>query len=316
MSFAGGAWEEEPLTQRTADHRALVPIDPPYDLAATLGPHRRGPGDPTMRLDRGVAWRATRTPEGAATIRVERVTRGLEVEAWGPGSDWALAAAPKLLGADDDPAALRLDRPLLPELGRRFAGIRLGRTGAVLEALVPAIIEQKVTGAQAQGGYRRLVRAHGSPAPGPVDLLLPPEPSVLATLPYFAYHPFGIERRRAETVRRVASIADRLEAIVGMPLPEAYERLLAVPGIGPWTAAEVAARALGDPDAVSVGDFHLRHVVAWALAGEPRGTDDRMLELLEPYRGQRGRLVRLLEASGLRPPARGPRMAPRRIERD
>jgi 3-methyladenine DNA glycosylase/8-oxoguanine DNA glycosylase len=89
----------------------------------------------------------------------------------------------------------------------------------------------------------------------------------------------------------------------------AAARLRAYPGIGPWTAAEVTLRALGDPDAVSVGDFHLPNVVAFALAGEPRGDDARMLELLEPWRGHRARVVRLLEASGIEAPKFGPRYA-------
>jgi 3-methyladenine DNA glycosylase/8-oxoguanine DNA glycosylase len=115
-------------------------------------------------------------------------------------------------------------------------------------------------------------------------------------------------------IRAVASRASVFERLVNLPLGEAYARLLAVPGIGPWTAAEVGVRALGDIDAVSIGDFHLPHLVAWALAGEPRATDARMLELLEPYRGRRALVVRLLELSGVRAPRYGPRLAPRRIE--
>ena len=99
-----------------------------------------------------------------------------------------------------------------------------------------------------------------------------------------------------------------------LPLPEALRPALAVPGIGPWTAAEVAVRALGDDDAVSVGDFHIPNLVAWALAGEPRADDTRMLELLEPYRGRRALVVRLLELGGSMAPRRGPRLSPRRIE--
>jgi 3-methyladenine DNA glycosylase/8-oxoguanine DNA glycosylase len=94
----------------------------------------------------------------------------------------------------------------------------------------------------------------------------------------------------------------------------AYAALQAFPGIGPWTAAEVGLRAFGDPDAVSIGDFHLPNMVAFALAGEPRGTDERMLELLEPYRGHRGRVIRLLELGGTAAPRYGPRVSPRRID--
>ena len=137
---------------------------------------------------------------------------------------------------------------------------------------------------------------------------MPPGPAALAATPYWVFHRFGVERRRAETVRRVAAVAPRLEEAVELPAVAAHRRLRAVPGVGGWTAAEVAIVALGDADAVSVGDFHLPNQVSWALTGEPRGDDDRMLELLEPYRGHRGRVIRLLEAGGITAPRFGPRM--------
>jgi 3-methyladenine DNA glycosylase/8-oxoguanine DNA glycosylase len=206
--------------------------------------------------------------------------------------------------------------PLVARLARRDTGLRIPRTTAVVESLVPAILEQKVTGEEARRALTGLIRVHGEAAPGPPDwrLRLPPTPVTLAALPYYAYHPFGIERRRAELIRAVASRPSWFEAIVDLPIDAAYARLTAVPGIGPWTAAEVGVRALGDADAVSVGDLHLPNLVAYALAGEPRGDDARMLELLEPYRGQRALVMRLLESSGIRPPRYGPRLAPRRIE--
>jgi 3-methyladenine DNA glycosylase/8-oxoguanine DNA glycosylase len=292
----------------------IVPVDGPLDLRRTLAVHQRGPGDPTMRVVAGRIVRATRTADGPATVALRLVAGGLEAEAWGPGADRVLDAVPALIGVDDDRSGFESRRhPLVAELDRHQLGIRIGRTGAVVEALVPAILEQKVTGTEAWRGLRGLVRGWGEPAPGPFGLRLLPEPSVLAAIPYHAFHPIGVERRRADLVRRVADRAARFEEILGLPRDAAYARLTALPGLGPWTAAEVMLRAAGDADAVSVGDFHLPNLVAFALAGEIRGTNERMLELLEPWRGHRARVIRLLETSGLRPPAFGPRYAPRSI---
>lgn len=291
-----------------------IGLDRPIDLHLTLGHLRHGAGDPTIRFEAGRVWRATRTPAGPATVALTDLGDAIRVHAWGPGAEWAVDAAPALVGVTDDPDLLVPRHRLVRELARRMAGLRIGRTGAVMEALVPAIVEQKVTGSEARRAYRALVRAHGEPAPGPVRLLLAPAPATLAALPYHSFHPLGLERRRADTIRRAAARAARLEEATGLPLEDAYRRLTALPGIGPWTAAEVGRAAFGDPDAVGVGDFHLPDLVSWALAGEPRGDDARMLELLEPYRGQRGRVVRLLEAAGIRPPRYGPPMSPRRIE--
>jgi 3-methyladenine DNA glycosylase/8-oxoguanine DNA glycosylase len=294
--------------------RRTLTLDTPLDLRRTLGIHLRGSGDPTMRMAAGQVIRTTRAAEGPATIEV--MVRGdrLTAEAWGTGADYLLDTLPSLVGLDDDRAGFAPRRhPLVAELDRRLPGIRLGRTRAVFESLMPAILEQKVTGTEAWRGFRGLVRRWGEPAPGPFGLRLPPPADVVAAIPYHELHPMGIERRRADLLRRVAARADRFEEIVTMPRQDAYRRLRAMPGIGPWTAAEVALRALGDADAVSVGDFHLPNLVAFCLSGEIRGDDTRMLELLEPWRGHRARVVRLLELSGLRPPAFGPRYAPRSI---
>jgi 3-methyladenine DNA glycosylase/8-oxoguanine DNA glycosylase len=291
-----------------------LPIDGPLDLRRTVGIHLRGNGDPTMKLIAGRIVRATRTADGPATVALHQVGQRIEAEAWGPGADRILDAVPSLVGLDDDRTGFETrHHPLVAELDRRHRGVRLGRTGAVLESLVPAILEQKVTGTEAWRGLRGLVRGWGEPAPGPFGLWLLPSPAVLAAIPYHAFHPIGVERRRADLVRRVADRAIRFEEVLGLSRDAAYARLTALPGIGPWTAAEVMLRAAGDADAVSVGDFHLPNLVAFALAGEIRGTDARMLELLEPWRGHRARVIRLLETSGLRPPAFGPRYAPRSI---
>lgn len=287
-------------------------LDRPLDLELTLGPHLRGLHDPAMRLAAGHVVRATRTPDGPATVELRIRGRRLEATAWGPGAEQALAGVPSLVGLTDEEPFRPTDR-LVAELFRRHPGLRIGRTGAVLEALIPAILEQKVTGAQARRGYRGLIAVWGEAAPGPYGLRLLPPPETIARIPYHALHPFDVERRRADLVRVVASRARRFEEIVDLPLPDAYRRLTALHGLGPWTAAEVAVRALGDTDAVSVGDFHLANLVSFAFTGERRGDDARMLELLEPFRPHRARVVRLLEVSGLFPPPRGPRMPHRSI---
>jgi 3-methyladenine DNA glycosylase/8-oxoguanine DNA glycosylase len=296
----------------------MIPLGFPLDLSLTLWRLSHGAADPTTRLSRAEAWRATRTPEGPASLHLSVGARGVEAEAWGEGAYHALEHLPELLGLDDDPSRLVSAPGVVGTLARRLPGLRIGRTGAVLEALVPAVLEQKVPGVLARRAHARMTHALGEPAPGPagrMGMALPPASWRLADLPYFAFHRFGIERRRAETIRSVASGAARLEEAANLPPRSAARLLTAFRGVGPWTAAEVVATALGDPDAVSVGDFHIPHLVAWNLAGEPRATDSRMLELLEPYRGQRGRVIRLLEAGGSRPPRYGPRLEARSIAR-
>ena len=300
------------LTATDAEPEGSVVIDLPaaLDLRRTIAPLLRGSGDPTMRFDLGGAWLALRTPDGGATLRLVQRPEGLRASAWGQGAGRALCGVPDLVGLRVDPSRLVPHDPRVAELVHRFPGLRLGRTLRAWDALLPAILEQKVTGREAWRAYRALVRTVSEPAPGPAGLYLPPKAEAIAELPYFALHPLGVERRRADVVRRAASL---LAAHPAWSPDEQRRRLGAIPGIGPWTIAEVSRNAWGDPDAVSVGDYHLPSLVAWFFTGERRADDARMLELLEPYRGQRGRVQRLIEVAGRFPPRRGPRMAPRTI---
>ena len=315
----GPRWRSALMLRIVAPPAAVrrLRLSRPLDLRLTLWPLRRGATDPTIRLTADATWRATRTPLGPGTERLA-VDRGdtLHIQAWGPGAEWLAEWAPALVGEHDDDSDFRPEHPLIRDLWRLHPGLRIPRSGAVFEAAMGSILEQMVPGAEAWQGWRALVRDLGEPAPGPqAGLFVAPDPALLAATPYHAFHRHGIARRRAETIRRAAAHAARLEEALDMPLDAARNRLCALPGMGAWTAAEVAMVALGDPDAVSVGDYHLPHVVAWALAGERHGSDERMLELLEPYRGHRARVLRLLLTSGATPPRRGPRLPLRNVAR-
>ena len=295
------------------DATARLPLSFPLDLELTLGGLQRGPADPTIRFDANQVWRAARTPDGPATMRLAHVGAGLTADAWGAGAGWMVRHAESLLGFEDHPETFAPANQLLADIHRHHPGLRLGRTGLVFEALLPTILEQKVPGVEAWASYARLVRTLGEPAPGNSGLLLSPTPRRLLATPYWAVHRFGIERRRFAVIQAAASRAAALERMVTLPPALARKHLMSLPGIGPWSAAEVSVVALGDSDAVSLGDYHLPHQVAWALAGEPRGTEARMLELLAPYRGHRARVIRLLTLGGIQAPRFGPRMRLRRI---
>ncbi|GAA1918861.1 DNA-3-methyladenine glycosylase family protein [Nocardioides hwasunensis] len=293
--------------------RTWVP-DWPCAVGQVLRPQRRGAGDPTQRhLDDGRIWRAMRTPTGPASLCVQaRPTSGdVLARAWGPGAEWALDRLPALLGADDDPSGFVAHHPQVAEGLKRHRHWRLGGTGLVMESLVPSILEQKVTGKQAFGSFRELVRRHGEPAPGPVAalrLMLQPTPDVIAAIPSWEWLRLGVQPAQSRTMVTACRLGASLERITQVSHEEADRRLRSIRGIGVWTSAEVRMRALGDVDAVSFGDYHLANWVGWALVGHDI-TDEEMGELLEPYRPQRGRAAAMAIAGGPSRPRRGPRMS-------
>jgi 3-methyladenine DNA glycosylase/8-oxoguanine DNA glycosylase len=295
-----------------------------YDFGRTVNGIALIKGDPTVACTATDAWFATRTPDGPGTLRLARDGGALVATAFGPGRDWLLDRADAIAGLRDDVtdfAEVATRHPLVRRLAREHSGLRFAATGRVFHHLVPAILGQKVTGKEAHSAYVRLLR-HFTTEPAPVPasgagpsrpLRLPPDPAAVAASPYWLFHPFGIEQKRADALRRTAARAGALER--SADAADATVRLTSLPGIGPWTAAEVVRVAFGDPDAVSVGDYHLKNIVAYALAGEPRADDARMLELLEPFAGHRGRVCQLLAAAGISAPRYGPRMPLRSFAR-
>jgi 3-methyladenine DNA glycosylase/8-oxoguanine DNA glycosylase len=290
---------------------------PPFalDLAGVLAPLRRGRGDPTWRsaTDGGAIWRVGTTPDGPATTRLHRRADGTVVTtAWGPGAQRALDGLPALLGADDNREAFVAHHPMVADVAQRLPGLRLGATGRVWDVLVPAVLEQKVTGVEARRSWRELCWRFGDPAPGPAPagMRVPPSPAQLRAVPDWEWHRAGVDSARRRAILASAAVAHRLESACELGGERGRELLRRVPGIGVWTAAEVAQRAWGDPDAVSVGDFHIPTIVGWALLGRPLD-DAGMLAVLAPYAPHRHRAVRYVEVSGFRRPRFGPRFSPR-----
>ncbi|MEZ0494416.1 DNA-3-methyladenine glycosylase [Kineococcus sp. TBRC 1896] len=285
----------------------------PVPVAAMLRPLRRGGGDPTFRQDPdGSVWRATRTPDGPVVLRVRAhpADASVHAQAWGPGADRALGGVPELLGAADETWAEFVPRPehtVLVESWRAHRHWRVGRTGAVFEALSASALEQVVTSVEAFAAWRRLVSRFGEPAPGPVGLLLPPTPQQWSRVPSWEWLQAGVELRRRKVTILAASRAAGLERTLAMPPDEADRALRSLPGVGVWTSAEVRQRAHGHADAFSFGDYHVAKDVSWALTGEVLD-DAGCAEVVECYRGHRFRVQRLLEFAGARRPRRGPRM--------
>ncbi|HUN37574.1 MAG TPA: DNA-3-methyladenine glycosylase 2 family protein [Trebonia sp.] len=301
----------------------------PLDVRRILSVQGRGRGDPTYRLDAaGAIWRTSLTPLGPATLRVtsEATAVGgtrILARAWGPGTAWILDALPGCLGLDDDVSGFDPgDHPLIRDSARRNPGLRIGHSGRLLEALVPAILEQKVVILEAHRAWKILLWKHGTPPPGPAPagMRVFPAPSVWRRIPSWDWHRAGVEGVRAETIIRAVTVAGSLERLTEASHADADRKLRTINGIGVWTSAEARQRACGDPDAVSVGDAHLSNIVGFALAGRDRTDDAGMLELLKPYAGQRYRVTRLIGLSTVRtpgviprrnaggPPRRGPRM--------
>jgi 3-methyladenine DNA glycosylase/8-oxoguanine DNA glycosylase len=267
----------------------------------TLSPQRRGPGDPCYQLVDGAIWKTSLMPSGPVAARIERSALStVGCEAWGEGATEFVERLPAMLGAHDDATGFAPDEPTIAAAYRRVPHLRLGRTDRVMEALVPAVLEQRVAGADAFRAWRLLVTKFGAPAPGPAPerMRIPPPADVWRRIPSWEFHRANVDPGRARTIVTCAQRADSLERLATRPPEQARTALMSLPGVGEWTAAETAQRAFGDADALSVGDYHLAKLVGWTLLGHPID-DPAMVELLEPMRPHRHRAVRLLEVSGL-----------------
>lgn len=284
-----------------------VNTPPSYDFFESTRLLRTGGGDPTLRRENDGLWRCAWVEGEAVTVRVRVTGDGvLTVDAYGDGAPVAQSVLPLWLGLADTDDEMPSHR-LLDRLRKAHAGLMLANAANVYESLLVTILQQRVTWNEAAFAWRRLCEALGEPAPGPAGLTLPPTPRALGRTSISQLMRFGMARAQAKTLLDVAFAASRLEKARILPTGEAMALLQCIPGIGPWTAASALGMRLGRPDPIILKDLHLPNTVCWALAGEARGTDERMIELLSPFAGQAFRVVRLLMAARIVAPRRGPR---------
>ncbi|MEM6929367.1 MAG: DNA-3-methyladenine glycosylase 2 family protein [Myxococcota bacterium] len=291
------------------DAEASLPRPPDHDLFATVRFLRIGRRDPTMRLTDSELVRTMRTPDGPATLFVRAIGDRFAVKAFGPAAQRAVDAAPALLGLEDDPSAFAPSHRRLARMLAEQGPVYMPRVDAWVESLVPIVLQQLVTFAEAASGWLRLVSRFGETAPGPLPLKLFPDPKRLVRQPVHVWRQLGVGSKRAATIVRICERAGRIEALREQRLDVVREKLTSLRGIGPWTVESFCGMCLGDADALAPGDIHLPNDVAWALAGEARADDARMFELLEPFRPHRWRVIRLLYHAGFTAPRRGPKRA-------
>ncbi len=293
--------------------RQRLRVSPRYHLGRTLGGLRMGATDPSFRMaGRALAF-AMRTAEGPVTVEVGHKPGSLDIRLWGPGSGWIEPRLAGLVGLDDTPEDFQPTHPVVRDLWQRFHGTRLPRKPRIFDRVVQVVALQLIKSSEGYRAWKRIVWEFGEPAPGPQGLTLPPAPEVLADQSDAAFVAHGLPHKQARTLIRVSEAAQQLETAAEQGVPYLTEAMLSIRGVGPWTVGYVCGTAMGDADAVLPYDYNLPKAVGSVLAGERGADDDRMFELLEPFRGHRFRIVKLVWQSGVKK-RQGPRRPNRPIE--
>ncbi len=283
---------------------------PALDLIETLRYQRVGPYDPCGIFDaraRRFAL-AYRSAEGPVTLSlIQRGPTTIEAEAWGDGAARALEDAPAICGVGDDPDSFVPTHEGMRVLSRRFRKMRMPRVPWLMESLIATVLQQRVAFVEAAKSWQVLARERGEPAPGPLGLVLFPSDRALAEIPTWAYREMLVDRKRELAIRALLDHRREIDAVHAQTHDEVRASLSAIPGIGPWTIETFLGQSRGDADAVPILDYWMPHMIGFALAGEARSDDARMLELLAPFRPHRYRVIRLLGAAGFGAQRRGPR---------
>jgi len=298
----GRRYKREPAAQAI---RLRLPCRQPFNPASVLDflGLRALPG--VEALD-GVSYtRSLRLPHGHGIVTLRAPEHGAEAgDSAGPAyvegelilSDLrdlqtAVARCRQLLDLDADPVAiweaLRGD-PLLGALVGRDPGRRVPGAADGFELAVRAVIGQQVSVPGARTVAGRLVLAAGDPLPAPLGAVthLFPTPAALVELAEHDPGAFSVPAGRRRALVALARAVDTGAVVIdpGADPDELRRSLVALPGIGPWTAEYVAMRALRDPDAFMPTDLGIRRgAVALGLPDDPAHLRD-MTEHWRPWR--------------------------------
>jgi AraC family transcriptional regulator, regulatory protein of adaptative response / DNA-3-methyladenine glycosylase II len=228
--------------------------------------------------------RALRLPHGAATVMLtplpEYVAATLhlaDVRDLAP----AVARCRRLLDLDSDPVAadaVLADDPALTELVLKEPGVRAPRAVDGFEIAVRAIVNQQISVAGAMTVLGRIVRYGRDPETSDPEVLTPfPAAAAVAEMPDEV---FAMPAKRKATIKTLAAAIASGDLVLdaGVDRIAAEASLRAIPGIGEWTAAYIAMRALGDPDIFLTGDLGvLRSAAKLGLPDKPKQLEQHAL---------------------------------------
>lgn len=276
----------------------VLPRFGPLDLTSSLRTLRAGVDDPTWAFTDDGVWHAMQTPEGPATLHLAEQDDEIVARAWGDGAHWLLDRVPEFIGMHDPLEGFEPGHhPRVAALVREHPGFRLPRGLDLMESLVWVVAAQGKSSFIGHRAFRQLVQARGVAAPGPKDLLVLPEARALVSIPNYELHTHGFEQDRADLLRRIVASAGTLVERFVEGIDATRSVLVAIDGLDVGSVELALLRMFGAPDATPTGDQRRAAHVGELLADDPRIDDDRMLELLEPFTGHRGRVIRLAEAA-------------------
>ena len=257
-----------------------LPVRTPFAYEGVFGHLAAGTVPGCEEVRDGAYRRSLRLPSGSAVVTlipaVDHVRCQLVLDDFRDLTT-AIARCRRLLDLDADPEAVVDALAADPELGPVVAkapGQRIPRTVDEAELAVRAILGQQVSTKAARTHAGRLVAAYGQPLDDPAGALTHTFPSVEQLAEIDPVHLAVPEARQRTLSALVAGLADGSVVLdTGSDWESARTQLLALPGVGPWTAEVIAMRGLGDPDAFPASDLGLR------LAAEQLGlpTDQRTL---------------------------------------